>query len=266
MSQNAHKPRHRKPRSSKHVALRAGVAGGVLSTIAVTAAAHPASADSGKSPAETVEMPTLGTGVGSSSQEAAESLKTSALGYEQQAVQDKAAEAAQEKAEKRAEAERRAEAKRKAEARERASRAAERTSLTQADAPSTTTTTTSAPSSASGNVGTLISFLRGQLGKAYVMGATGPSAYDCSGLTQAAFRQIGVSLPRVSQAQSTTGTQVPVSQVKPGDLLFWGGVGSAHHVAVYVGDGKYIDAANPGKGVVEQQMSNYMPTSATRVL
>ena len=53
-----------------------------------------------------------------------------------------------------------------------------------------------------------ISFLKAQLGKAYVLGSTGPSSYDCSGLTQAAFKQVGVDLPRVSQDQSTVGTQV----------------------------------------------------------
>lgn len=112
----------------------------------------------------------------------------------------------------------------------------------------------------------VLAFAEAQLGKPYVWGATGPDSYDCSGLTQAAFRTVGVELPRTAAEQSTVGTPVAVSDVQPGDLVFWGGTGSAYHVAVYIGDGKYLDAANPSKGVVIQEMSYYMPTSAARVL
>ncbi|MDT3398610.1 C40 family peptidase, partial [Streptomyces sp. B1866] len=123
-----------------------------------------------------------------------------------------------------------------------------------------------APGPATGSAATVVAFLRAQIGKAYVLGAAGPSAYDCSGLTLAAFRQVGVSLPRVSQSQSTVGRQVSLGALQPGDILYWGGAGSAYHVAVYVGGGKYVGAQNSRTGVVERSLSYDMPTGAVRVL
>ncbi|MEU3190982.1 C40 family peptidase [Streptomyces sp. NPDC006992] len=267
MSPKAQIPSHRKPRSSKmNTALRAGMTGGVMGTIALTAAAAPALAADKNAPADTVEMPTLSTA--DSNTLAAESLHHSAQQYSlQQAQQDAAAEAKQEAKETKkkaeAEAKRKAEAKKKAEAarkaaaeaKERASRSTERSSLT-----------TNAAAPQGGNVATLLSFLRAQVGKSYVMGATGPSAYDCSGLTQAAYKQVGVNLPRTSQPQSTAGTPVSLDNLQPGDLLYWGGAGSAYHVAVYVGGGKFIGAQNSSTGIVERPLSYDQPTGAVRVL
>ncbi|MFI1966922.1 C40 family peptidase [Streptomyces pathocidini] len=274
MSHTAHIRSHRKPRrNTNRLALRAGVAGGVLSTLAV--AGGSASAAPAETPVtgSTLEMPTVTDALAGAAAKSSAATELAAQDYEYRAELDKqrdraadtaraAAKKAKQEAERKAEAERRAKEARAekaaAEARERASRQAERTTLTN--------TAAAATSSATGSVGTVLSFLEAQLGKAYVMGATGPSAYDCSGLTQAAFKTVGVDLPRVSQDQSTTGTPVSLGNLQKGDLLFWGGVGSAYHVAVYVGDGMYIDAANPSKGVVKQKLSDYPPTSATRVL
>ncbi len=111
-----------------------------------------------------------------------------------------------------------------------------------------------------------MSFVKAQIGKSYVLGATGPSAYDCSGLVGAAFKQVGISLPRVSQDQSTAGTQVSLSNLQAGDILYWGSAGSAYHVAVYVGDGMFVGAQNPSTGIVERPLSYDMPTGAVRVL
>ena len=111
-----------------------------------------------------------------------------------------------------------------------------------------------------------MNFALAQVGKAYVSGATGSSAYDCSGLVQAAYRQVGVDLPRVSQDQSATGTQVSLSNLQPGDILYWGGSGSAYHVAIYVGGGKFVGAQNPSTGVVERSLDWDPPTGAVRVL
>src|SRR5690606_41481769 len=83
---------------------------------------------------------------------------------------------------------------------ESAARTADRPDLT---AGASTAMTVSAP--ASGSVATVIASLKAQVGDAYVMGATGPNAWDCSSLVQAAFKQVGVDLPRVSQDQSTVG-------------------------------------------------------------
>ena len=115
-------------------------------------------------------------------------------------------------------------------------------------------------------VGAVIAFVKAQLGKAYVMGATGPDAYDCSGLVQAAFRTIGVDLPRVSESQSTAGTQVSLNDLKPGDILYWGSAGNAYHVAVYIGGGNFIGAQNPSTGVVERPLSFSPPDGAVRIL
>jgi cell wall-associated NlpC family hydrolase len=112
----------------------------------------------------------------------------------------------------------------------------------------------------------LIAFLKSQLGKPYVYGATGPGSYDCSGLTQAAFASIGVDIPRTSQEQSTAGTPVSVSDLQPGDLIFWGGEGSAYHVGVFIGGGQYLDAANPSTPVAIHQLADYMPDWAVNVL
>jgi cell wall-associated NlpC family hydrolase len=241
--------------------VRAGVAGGVLSTLAVTAGAAPASAsgqDHTPRPHETTTgLPVLSGDLDVSAQQTVDSLQTTAHRYRLAAAQDRAAaEAARSAHEAKKEAEaaaREAAAEKARRAKERASRSAARPQLASLG-------------HATGSAAQVVSFLRAQVGKSYVMGATGPSAYDCSGLAQAAFRQVGISLPRTSQAQSTAGTPVSVSAVQPGDLLFWGGAGSAYHVAVYVGGGMYIDAANPSKGVVEQRMSDWPPTSAVRVL
>jgi LysM repeat protein len=111
----------------------------------------------------------------------------------------------------------------------------------------------------------VVSFMRSQLGKPYVHGGNGPYSYDCSGLTVAAYKAQGVVLPRLSQQQSLRGTPVPLSQAKPGDLLYWGSPGAAHHVAVYIGDSKFIGAQNPSSGVVEHPFSYSPPTGARRL-
>lgn len=262
MSHTAHIPSHRKPRrSSSTLALRAGVAGGVLSTIAVASGAGPATAEP---VTETIEMPTLTSGLSAAVSHSAEATQQVALDLELQAQEDAAAAKAEQTAKKaKAEADRKAEAKEKAEAKKRAeAESTERASRSAAR------TTLSAPTSsnATGSAATVVAFLKAQLGDAYVMGATGPNSWDCSSLVQAAFRTVGVDLPRVSQDQSVAGTQVGTSNLKVGDILYWGSAGSAYHVGVYIGDGKYLDAANPGKGVVIQDLSGYPATGAVRVL
>ncbi|MFH8607546.1 C40 family peptidase [Streptomyces sp. NPDC018029] len=277
MSHTAHIPSHRKPRrSASKIALRAGVAGGVLSTLAVAAAAGTANAAEPVS--ETIEMPTLTTDLSAQIAQSADATQQAADTYESRAEQDAAAAKAakqakedQAKAEKKAEAERKAAAAAKKKAdEERASRSTERTTLsTQSSSGSASGSASTASDSvapASGSVGAVIGFLKAQLGDAYVMGASGPNAWDCSSLVQAAFKQAGVDLPRVSQDQSTMGTEVGTSNLQVGDILYWGGKGSAYHVGVYIGNGQYLDAANPSKGVVIQDLSGYPASGAVRVL
>ncbi|WP_405822499.1 NlpC/P60 family protein [Streptomyces sp. NBC_00838] len=92
-----------------------------------------------------------------------------------------------------------------------------------------------------------ISYARGAIGKPYVWGATGPDGFDCSGLTQAAWRAAGVSLPRTTYTQINAGQRVSRSQLAPGDLVFF--YSGISHVGLYVGDGQMIHAPRPGAGV-----------------
>ncbi|GAF41445.1 hypothetical protein FC83_GL003077 [Agrilactobacillus composti DSM 18527 = JCM 14202] len=103
------------------------------------------------------------------------------------------------------------------------------------------------------------------LGVPYVWGGTTPSGFDCSGLVQYCYRMAGRSIPRVSQDQSAQGHNVSLGQVEPGDLLFWGGVGTAHHVAIYLGNGEYIHAPQPGENVKIGTMAWFRPDFARRI-
>lgn len=277
MSHTALIPSHRKPRrNASTTALRAGVAGGVLSTIAVAGAAGPAQAEP---VTQTIEMPTITAGLSTTVAASAEATQQVALDLETQAQEDAAASSAAKDAKKaKAEAVRKAEAKKKAaaaakakaEAAERASRDAARTTLQKStgssSSGSTNAATTSYSTNATGSAASVVAFAQAQVGDAYVSGGTGPNSWDCSGLVQAAFRTVGVDLPRVSQSQSTAGTQVSLSNLQPGDILYWGGAGSAYHVGIYVGGGQFVGAQNSSTGVVQRPLDYDMPTGAVRVL
>ena len=86
-----------------------------------------------------------------------------------------------------------------------------------------------------------------QIGDVYVWAAAGPTRWDCSGLTMRAFQKAGVSLPHSSRVQVKYGKSVAYSNVKPGDLLFFGKPIS--HVSIYMGGGKMVQAPRPGKRV-----------------
>ncbi|MCX4912826.1 NlpC/P60 family protein [Streptomyces sp. NBC_00687] len=92
-----------------------------------------------------------------------------------------------------------------------------------------------------GTAAKAVAYALAQVGKPYIYGATGPNAFDCSGLTQAAWRAAGVSIPRTSNAQWA---QLPhVSTPRVGDLVVYKGAG---HVALYIGGGKIVEAGSPG--------------------
>ncbi|MFF3392235.1 C40 family peptidase [Streptomyces sp. NPDC002669] len=273
MSHTAHIPSHRKPRrNAPKTALRAGVAGGVLSTIAVAGAAGPAQAEP---VTQTIEMPTITSGLSTAVAASAQATQQVAQDLQTQAQQDAAAASAAKDAKKaKAEAVRKAEAKKKAEAAakakaeaaERASRTAERTTLSANSGSSSSSAPSYSSSNATGSAAAVIAFAKAQIGDAYVSGGTGPSSWDCSGLVQAAFRSVSIDLPRVSQAQSTAGTQVSLSNLQPGDILYWGGAGSAYHVGIYVGGGEFVGAQNSSTGVVQRPLSYDPPSGAVRVL
>ncbi|MBM7437141.1 C40 family peptidase [Streptomyces sp. HB132] len=108
-----------------------------------------------------------------------------------------------------------------------------------------------------------VDFAYGALGKPYVWGATGPSSFDCSGLTQAAWRAAGVSLPRTTYTQINAGQRVSRSELAPGDLVFF--YSGVTHVGLYIGGGQMIHAPRPGAPVRIAPISEMPFAGATRV-
>jgi peptidoglycan DL-endopeptidase CwlO len=109
---------------------------------------------------------------------------------------------------------------------------------------------------ASGRAGAAVQYALAQVGDAYVYGAAGPSAFDCSGLTMAAWAQAGVGLPHSSSAQFGAGPHISSSALQPGDLVFY--YSPISHVGMYIGNGLIVHAANPGAGVLVSDL-HYMP-------
>jgi cell wall-associated NlpC family hydrolase len=106
----------------------------------------------------------------------------------------------------------------------------------------------------------LVDYVRAQVGDAYVWGAEGPNAFDCSGLMLMAYRQVGISLPHHSATQATLGTAVSRANLQPGDLIFW--YSPVSHVSMYVGNGMMVHARNTAVGVVEQSVDSYIKAGA----
>ncbi|MCX4730048.1 C40 family peptidase [Streptomyces sp. NBC_01363] len=119
-----------------------------------------------------------------------------------------------------------------------------------------TGTGTGSDSSATTKAEKVLAFARAQLGKPYVWGATGPASYDCSGLTQAAWKSAGVDIPRTTWDQVKIGTRVATADLRPGDLVFF--YDDISHVGIYKGDGMMIHAPKPGANVREESIY-YMP-------
>ncbi|MEU9590071.1 NlpC/P60 family protein [Streptomyces sp. NPDC048219] len=159
-------------------------------------------------------------------------------------------------------------ARQQAEERQRQQEAAPQESDTPAD-PSGSSGSTGSSGSATGGTGTgtgssapdpsygtkaekALAFARAQIGKPYVWGATGPGSYDCSGLTQAAWKAADVTLPRTTYDQVDAGTTVSVSQAQPGDLVFF--YDDISHVGIYIGNGMMIHAPKPGAYVREESV------------
>ncbi|WP_330302828.1 MULTISPECIES: NlpC/P60 family protein [unclassified Streptomyces] len=97
-----------------------------------------------------------------------------------------------------------------------------------------------------------LAFAREQIGRPCVWGATGPGSYDCSSLTQAAWKTAGVALPRTAYEQAVTGTAIPFASIRPGDLIFF--YGDVSHVGLYIGDGMMIHAPSQGGYLREESI------------
>jgi cell wall-associated NlpC family hydrolase len=124
------------------------------------------------------------------------------------------------------------------------------------------------PPAPSGGVDAVIAYAKSQLGEPYQWGATGPSSWDCSGLTMQAWAAAGRYLPHYSGAQYDAGTPIPVSDAKPGDLLFWtsnGRPSGIHHVAIYLGGGDFIEAPHTGANVRYNSIYAWYPDFAVRL-
>lgn len=108
-------------------------------------------------------------------------------------------------------------------------------------------TTQAPPPSDGSRAARAVAFAYGAIGKPYVWGATGPGSYDCSGLTQAAWRAAGVSLPRTTYTQINAGQRISRDRLAPGDLVFF--YSGVTHVGMYVGNGQMVHAPRPGSTV-----------------
>ncbi len=122
----------------------------------------------------------------------------------------------------------------------------------------------------------IVELAKQQLGKKYVWGAGGPNSFDCSGLTKYIYGKVGIKLERVSYSQATQGIKVSKPNLQPGDLVFFSGINASSasarisHVGIYIGNGKFIHAANSKRGVVTDELnSDYYSThyvTARRVI
>ena len=131
-----------------------------------------------------------------------------------------------------------------------------------------TSASTVSSSSSSTGMAAAISFAEQQVGDPYVYGGTGPYSWDCSGLVQAALAKAGIDVPRTSEDQAAASTRVSLDDLQPGDLLFWSNDGTAagaYHVALYTGNGQYVEAANPSAGVKTDTIANWAPDFAGRI-
>ncbi|MFC6158651.1 C40 family peptidase [Kribbella jiaozuonensis] len=117
--------------------------------------------------------------------------------------------------------------------------------------------------SSGGSARDAINFALRQLGDMYLWGATGPSRWDCSGLTQGAWERAGVQLPHYSVAQYEQIQHIDEDELRPGDLIFWAtnpsDPGTIHHVAMYLGNGQMIHAPRTGKPVQIDSVYYWIP-------
>lgn len=113
----------------------------------------------------------------------------------------------------------------------------------------------------------LSNFAKQYIGNPYVWGGTSlTKGADCSGFVLSVFRNYGISLPHSSRAQANCGTKISLSELKPGDLVFYGNRSGINHVAIYVGGGQVVHASNPRVGITISGVSYRSPVKAVRVI
>lgn len=129
--------------------------------------------------------------------------------------------------------------------------------------PSSTTSTPSTPDTPSSN-SSIVSYAKSFLGCSYVYGAAGPNSFDCSGFTKYVYAHFGKSIPRSSASQYASCTKISKSSLRAGDLVFFSNSssgGSVGHVAIYMGNGQIIHAANSSRGVCTDSLNSSYYTS-----
>ena len=121
---------------------------------------------------------------------------------------------------------------------------------------------------ASSKAASIVALAKEQVGKPYVWAAARPDKFDCSGLVQYVYQHAaGINLPRTTYDQVKVGQTVPLNQLQAGDLVFWGSETAPYHVAIYIGNNQYVNAATPEQGTILQNVSSYNePTIAKRIL
>ncbi len=140
-------------------------------------------------------------------------------------------------------------------------------SKSSAKKPSSNGGTTSSYSKGSGTASQIVSFAKKFLGNKYVYGGTSlTNGTDCSGFTMSVYAAFGYSIPRTSREQSTYGKSVSLSNVQPGDLIFYKNGSSVGHVAMYIGGGNVIHASNRIDGIKISNMYYRTPYCARRIL
>lgn len=113
----------------------------------------------------------------------------------------------------------------------------------------------------------LVNEAKEHLGESYVWGGTRLGhGVDCSGFTQALYRLYGISIPRTSSSQSNSGTSISYNQLKPGDLVFYGGSNGINHVAMFIGNDMVIHASNPRDGIKISNMFYRNPKKYRRYI
>lgn len=113
----------------------------------------------------------------------------------------------------------------------------------------------------------LIDFAKKYLGYRYVWGGTSlEKGVDCSGYTQAIYKKLGYSIPRNSRSQASSGTKISQSNLKPGDLVFYGSNGYINHVAIYYGNNKVIHASNKRDGIKISNLNYRKPIKCVRYI
>ena len=120
---------------------------------------------------------------------------------------------------------------------------------------------------AAGNGQAIVDYACQFIGNPYVWGGTSlTNGADCSGFVLSVFRNYGISLPHSSRAQANCGTKISLSELKPGDLVFYGNRSGINHVAIYVGGGQVVHASNPRVGITISGVSYRSPVKAVRVI